>query len=195
MNQLAGQLTSQIRAIGEVATAVTKGDLSRTIDVGAQGEVKQLTENVNEMIRNLRDTTSKNNEQDWLKTNLARFGGMLQGQKDIGAVATMILSELAPLVKARSGVFYLNEPIDDVPVLRFLAGYAVAPSAENQSFRLRQGLIGQCAFEKRTILMDSAPPEYLVIASGTGAAAPSSIIVLPVTFRKRDSSRHRACVV
>ena len=182
VNQLAGQLTSQIRAIGEVATAVTKGDLSRTIDVGAQGEVKQLTENVNEMIRNLRDTTSKNNEQDWLKTNLARFGGMLQGQKDIGAVATMILSELAPLVKARSGVFYLNEPIDDVPVLRFLAGYAVAPSQENQSFRLRQGLVGQCAFEKRTILMSSAPAEYLEITSGTGAAAPSSIIVLPVLF-------------
>ena len=124
VNQLAAQLTSQIRAIGEVATAVTKGDLSRTIEVGAQGEVGLLTENVNEMIRNLRDTTRKNQEQDWLKTNLARFTGMLQGQKDIKTVAKLIMSELAPLVNAQTGVFYLNEPVDDSPLLRYTAGYA-----------------------------------------------------------------------
>ena len=182
VNQLAAQLTSQIRAIGEVATAVTKGDLTRTVEVGAEGEVGTLTENVNEMIRNLRDTTRKNQEQDWLKTNLARFTGMLQGQKDIRTVATLILSELAPLVRAQTGVFYLNEPEDDEPRLNFLAGYAVTPRREALSFRLRQGLVGQCAYEKRNILVQNAPGEYLEIMSGTGAASPSNIIVLPVAF-------------
>lgn len=182
VNQLAAQLTSQIRAIGEVATAVTKGDLSRTVEVYAQGEVGLLTENVNEMIRNLRDTTRKNQEQDWLKTNLARFTGMLQGQKDIRTVATLILSELAPLVRAQTGVFYLNDPEDEDPMLNFLAGYAVTPRREALSFKLRQGLVGQCAYEKRNILVQNAPGEYLEIMSGTGAASPSNIIVLPVLF-------------
>ena len=136
VNQLAAQLTSQIRAIGEVATAVTKGDLSRTIEVGAQGEVGLLTENVNEMIRNLRDTTQKNREQDWLKTNLARFTGMLQGQNDIKTVAKLIMSELAPLVNAQVGVFYLNEPIDDEPLLRFIAGYAAPRRRATLQFAL-----------------------------------------------------------
>ncbi len=182
VNQLAAQLTSQIRAIGEVATAVTKGDLSRTIEVGAQGEVGQLTENVNEMIRNLRDTTRKNQDQDWLKSNLARFTGLLQGQKDIKTVASVILSELAPLVEAQCGAFYLNEPEEDVPVLRFLAGYATTPRQEELSFRLRQGLVGQCAFERRNIIVNGAPGEYLEIMSATGGAAPTNVIVLPVTF-------------
>jgi len=182
VNQLAAQLTSQIRAIGEVATAVTMGDLSRTVEVYAQGEVGQLTENVNEMIRNLRDTTRKNQEQDWLKTNLARFTGMLQGQKDIRTVATLILSELAPLVRAQTGVFYLNEPADDEPLLNFLAGYALTPRRQAFSFKLGQGLVGQCAYEKRNILVPNAPGEYLEIMSGTGAASPSNIIILPVAF-------------
>jgi len=161
---------------------VTKGDLSRAVEVYAQGEVGQLTENVNEMIRNLRDTTRKNQEQDWLKTNLARFTGMLQGQKDIRTVATLILSELAPLVRARTGVFYLNEPEEEMPMLNFLAGYAITPRREALAFRLRQGLVGQCAYEKRNILVQNAPGEYLEIMSGTGAASPSNIIVLPVLF-------------
>src|SRR6202012_2297512 len=124
VNQLAAQLTSQIRAIGGVATAVTKGDLSRTVEVDARGEVGQLTENVNEMIRNLRDTTRVNAEQDWLKTNLARFTGMLQGQKDIKTGAKLIMSELAPVVTAQTGMFSLNEPLDDQPLMKYLAGYA-----------------------------------------------------------------------
>jgi len=182
VNQLAAQLTAQIRAIGEVATAVTKGDLSRSVEVYAQGEVGLLTENVNEMIRNLRDTTRKNQEQEWLKTNLARFTNMLQGQKDISTVATLILSELAPLVRARTGVFYLNDPENEGPVLTFLAGYAITPRREALSFKLRQGLVGQCAYEKRNILVQNAPAEYLEIMSGSGAASPSNIIVLPVLF-------------
>ncbi|HXF33549.1 MAG TPA: response regulator, partial [Candidatus Acidoferrales bacterium] len=183
VNQLAAQLTSQIRAIGEVATAVTQGDLSRTIEVGARGEVGQLTENVNEMIRNLRDTTNKNQEQDWLKTNLARFTGMLQGQRDIKTVARMIMSDLAPLVSAHTGAFYLNEPIDEETVLRLMAGYAFSPrKTTQQQFRLGESLIGQCAYEKERILVQGAPPDYIDIASGLGSAAPVNIIVLPVLF-------------
>ena len=183
VNQLAAQLTSQIRAIGEVATAVTKGDLSRTIEVGAQGEVAQLTENVNEMIRNLRDTTRKNQEQDWLKTNLARFTGMLQGQKDIKTVAKLIMSELAPLVLAHTGVFYLNEPVDDSPLLKLLAGYAFNRRKNLTSqFGLGEGLVGQCVFEKERILVTNVPPDYIEISSGLGSATPLNIIVLPVLF-------------
>ncbi len=182
VNQLAAQLTSQIRAIGEVATAVTQGDLSRTIEVGARGEVGQLTENVNEMIRNLRDTTTVNAEQDWLKTNLARFTGMLQGQKDIKTVAKLIMSELAPLVNSQTGVFYLNEPVDDEPLLRFMAGFAAPRRKARTQFRTGEGLVGQCVFEKRRILVTNAPADYLEVTSGTGYAPPLNIIVLPVLF-------------
>ena len=181
VNQLAGQLTSQIRAIGEVATAVTKGDLSRAVDVGARGEVGQLTENVNEMIRNLRDTTRKNAEQDWLKTNLARFTGMLQGQKDIKTVAKLIMSELAPLVNAQTGVFYLNDPVDDQALLTYMAGFA-APKRKAMQFRSGEGLIGQCVYEKERILVSNVPADYLEVQSGTGTATPLNIIVLPVLF-------------
>jgi HAMP domain-containing protein/CheY-like chemotaxis protein/signal transduction histidine kinase len=182
VNQLAAQLTSQIRAIGEVATAVTKGDLSRTIEVGAQGEVGLLTENVNEMIRNLRDTTRKNQETDWLKTNLARFTGMLQGQKDIKTVAKLIMTELAPLVNAQVGIFYLNEPIDDTPLLRYTAGYAAPRRRGTLQFAPGEGLVGQCIAEKERILVHDAPPDYLQISSGSGHARPLNVVVLPVLF-------------
>jgi len=182
VNQLASQLTSQIRAIGEVATAVTKGDLTRTIEVGAQGEVGLLTENVNEMIRNLRDTTRKNQEQDWLKTNLARFTGMLQGQKDIKTVAKLIMSELAPLVTAQVGIFYLNEPIDEVPLLRYTAGYAAPRRRGTLQFGPGEGLVGQCVAEKERILVGNAPADYLQVTSGSGSAQPLNVVVLPVLF-------------
>jgi CheY-like chemotaxis protein/HAMP domain-containing protein len=182
VNQLAAQLTSQIRAIGEVATAVTKGDLTRTIEVGAQGEVGLLTENVNEMIRNLRDTTRKNQEQDWLKTNLARFTGMLQGQKDIKTVAKLIMSELAPLVNTQTGIFYLNEPIDDTPVLRYTAGYAAPRRRGALQFGPGEGLVGQCVIEKERILVTNAPADYLQVTSGSGQAQPLNVVVLPVLF-------------
>ena len=182
VNQLAAQLTSQIRAIGEVATAVTKGDLSRAVEVGARGEVGQLTENVNEMIRNLRDTTRVNAEQDWLKTNLARFTGMLQGQKDIKTVAKLIMSELAPLVNAQTGVFYLNEPVDDTPLLKYMAGYAPPRNRNFRHFRPGEGLVGQCVVERKSLLVKNAPPDYLEVTSGTGQSRPLNIIVLPVLF-------------
>src|SRR5206468_5570474 len=121
VNQLAANLTTQVRAIAEVATAVTKGDLTRSIKVEASGEVASLKDNINEMIVNLKDTTSKNSEQDWLKTNLAKFSRMLQGQKDMLTVARLILSELASVVTAQHGVFYIVDNSRDESVLRLLA--------------------------------------------------------------------------
>src|SRR6202011_30799 len=124
VNQLAANLTTQVRAIAEVATAVTKGDLTRSITVAAQGEVAALKDTTNEMIRNLRDTTLKNSEQDWLKTNLAKFSRMLQGQRDLLTVGRLILSELAPVVSAQQGEFYVLDSSGEVPRLTLLAGYA-----------------------------------------------------------------------
>src|SRR5439155_1583209 len=124
VNQLAANLTAQVRAIAEVATAVTQGDLTRSITIQAQGEVAALKDNINEMIRNLRETTRKNAEQDWLKTNLAKFTRMLQGQKDVLTVAKLILSELAPVVTAQQGVFYVMEPANGAPVLKLVSSYA-----------------------------------------------------------------------
>jgi signal transduction histidine kinase/DNA-binding response OmpR family regulator/HAMP domain-containing protein len=183
VNQLAANLTTQIRAIAEVATAVTKGDLSRSIKVEAQGEVAALKDTINEMIRNLKDTTLKNSEQDWLKTNLAKFSRLLQGQKDLLTVGRLILSELAPVVFAQQGVFYTMGSSGDEPVLKLLASYAYKQrkNIDNQ-FKLGEGLVGQCALEKQKILLVNAPPDYITITSGLGEAPPVNIIVLPVLF-------------
>ncbi|HEY7994849.1 MAG TPA: HAMP domain-containing protein [Candidatus Eremiobacteraceae bacterium] len=183
VNQLAANLTSQVRAIGEVATAVTKGDLSRTIEVEARGEVEALTENVNKMIWNLRDTTQKNNEQDWLKTNLARFTGMLQGQRDLQTVGRLIMSELAPLVSAQKGIFYMRDSTSPGEHgLTLLAGYAVDElEAARPAFRLGESLVGAAAQEKRSIVITDAPDGYLV-RSGLGGGKPVNIAVLPVLF-------------
>src|SRR6201997_4916462 len=124
VNQLADNLTRQVRAIAEVATAVTKGDLTRSITVEAQGEVAALKDTTNEMIRNLRDTTLKNTEQDWLKTNLAKFSRMLQGQKDLNTVCRLILSELAPVVSAQHGLFYVLDSSGEAAQPRLLGGYS-----------------------------------------------------------------------
>src|SRR6202030_2050459 len=139
VNLLAANLTTQVRAIAEVATAVTKGDLTRSIQVEARGEVAELKDNINTMIGNLRLTTERNTEQDWLKTNLARFPNMLQGQRDLGAVGRMLLSELAPLVEAQHGVLYQVEAEADAPPsLRLLGAYADHPS-EGHPPRLQIG--------------------------------------------------------
>src|SRR5258707_570891 len=126
VNQLAANLTTQVRAIAEVATAVTKGDLTRSIQVKAEGEVASLKDNINEMIRNLRETTQKNAEQDWLKGNLAKFTRMLQGQKDLLTVGRLILSELAPVVSAQHAVFYtMDGSSAGDQRLQLLASYAI----------------------------------------------------------------------
>ena len=183
VNQLAANLTTQVRAIAEVATAVTKGDLTRSIAVEAQGEVAELKDNINEMIRNLRDTTRKNMEQDWLKTNLAKFSRMLQGQRDLAAVSQLILSDLAPLVTAHHGVFYVVDSGGDEATLKLLASYAYKDRKNVSSeFRLGEGLVGQCALEGRMLLINQIPTDYIQISSGLGEAAPRNIVVLPVLF-------------
>jgi len=183
VNQLAANLTTQVRAIADVATAVTKGDLTREIMVDARGEVAVLKDTTNEMIRNLRETTLKNSEQDWLKTNLAKFSRMLQGQKDLLAVGRLILSELAPVVNAQRGAFYLLDATEGQVRLKLLAGYALDAGEEAHSeFRLGVGLVGQCALERRKILLVSVPGDYVRISSGLGAALPVNVIVLPVVF-------------
>jgi len=182
VNQLAANLTTQVRAIAEVATAVTKGDLTRSIKVQASGEVAALKDNINEMIRNLKDTTLKNSEQDWLKTNLAKFSRMLQGQRDLLAVGRLILSELAPVVSAQQGVFYTLDSASDEPQLKLLASYACKARALPKYLKLGEALIGQCASERQKILMTQVPGDYLAISSGLGQATPANIIVLPVLF-------------
>jgi HAMP domain-containing protein/CheY-like chemotaxis protein/signal transduction histidine kinase len=183
VNGLAANLTTQVRAIAEVSTAVTKGDLTRSITVEAQGEVAALKDNINEMILNLKDTTQKNMEQDWLKTNLARFTRMLQGQRDMTTVAQMVLSELAPLVDAQQGVFYVNESPNGQPVMKLLGGYAYKKRKNlANEFRPGEGLVGQCTVERERILVTNVPNNYVHVTSGLGEAAPNNIVVLPVLF-------------
>jgi HAMP domain-containing protein/signal transduction histidine kinase/ActR/RegA family two-component response regulator len=184
VNQLAGNLTSQVRAIAEVSTAVAKGDLTRYITVEAQGEVAALKDNINQMIGNLKDTTHKNQEQDWLKTNLAKFSSMMQGQRSIVSVAQLIMSELTPLVDAQNGAFYMMENDETgQPALHLIASYGFGgrKSLANK-YRLRESLIGQCAYEKKRILLGDVPDNFIYIATGMGEAPPRSVVVLPVLF-------------
>jgi len=182
VNQLAAQLTNQIRAISEVATTVTKGDLSRTIEIEARGEVGELTRNVNEMIQNLRDTTRKGTEQDWFKTNLARFTSMLQGQRDITVVTQLIMSELVPLINAQTGAFYVTDLDDGAVRLRLIASYALPKERAGKTIAFGEGLVGQCAVEKQRILLTEIPKSYAKIGSGIGDVDAISLVVLPVTF-------------
>src|SRR5262249_1895622 len=185
VNQLAGNLTSQVRAIAEVSTAVTKGDLTRSITVEAQGEVAALKDNINQMIGNLKDTTQKNTEQDWLKTNLAKFSGMMQGQRNIVSVAQLIMSELTPLVGAQHGGFFMMEPEKEKsePVLNLIASYGFASRKNlSSSYRIRERLIGQCAFEKNRIVLTDVPENFIHVPAGLGQAPPGTVVVLPVLF-------------
>ncbi|MBD2013061.1 HAMP domain-containing protein [Microcoleus sp. FACHB-53] len=183
VNELAATLTTQLRAIAEVAIAVTKGDLTRSIAVEAQGEVAVLKDNINQMIANLRETTQKNTEQDWLKTNLAKFTRMLQGQRDLETVSKLILSELTPLVGAQHGVFYIMDGVDHQPLLKLLSSYAYRERKHLANrFQLGEGLVGQCALEKERILLTELPDDYIKISSGLGESAPRNAVVLPVLF-------------
>ena len=182
VNELAANLSTQVRAIGEVATAVTEGDLTRSITVVARGEVAQLKDNVNQMIRNLRDTTARNDDQNWLKTNLARLTRVLQGERDMLTVARALLSQLAPLVSAQHAVFYRmhHEPS---PRLRLAASYGYTERHNLSSeWRLGEGLVGQAAYEKQRIVIANVPPDYVRITSGLGEAVPLNLVVLPILF-------------
>jgi len=185
VNLLADNLTNQVRAIAEVATAVTKGDLTRSIQVEASGEVAELKDNINTMIDNLRLTTDRNTEQDWLKTNLARFTGMLQGQRDLTTVGRMLLSELAPLVSAQQGVIYQmgTEESSEMVLLSAFAGDG--EDGHLRRLKIGEGLVGQCAAEKRRMLISELPPNTISIRSGLFEAVPRNVIVLPVLFEDR----------
>jgi HAMP domain-containing protein/CheY-like chemotaxis protein/signal transduction histidine kinase len=185
VNLLADNLTNQVRAIAEVATAVTKGDLTRSIQVEASGEVAELKDNINTMIDNLRLTTDRNTEQDWLKTNLARFTGMLQGQRDLSTVGRLLLSELAPLVNAQQGVIYQMEG-EDTGGLVLLSAFAdTGQDGHAHRLRIGEGLAGQCAAEKRRMLITNLPPHTTPIRSGLFQAVPRNVIVLPILFEDR----------
>jgi HAMP domain-containing protein/CheY-like chemotaxis protein/signal transduction histidine kinase len=185
VNLLAANLTTQVRAIAEVATAVTKGDLTRSIQVEARGEVAELKDNINTMIDNLRLTTERNTEQDWLKTNLARFTNMLQGQRDLTTVGRLLLSELAPLVSAQLGAIYQMEG-EVQPTLSLLSAYA-DDGTQGHPIRLNlgEGLIGQCAADKRTMLIADIPADAVPIGSALFKAVPRNGIVLPVLFESQ----------
>ncbi|MEU6405733.1 HAMP domain-containing protein [Streptomyces sp. NPDC046985] len=192
VNEMAGNLTRQVRAIARVATAVTRGDLNLKIDVDASGEIQELQDYINKMIANLRDTTIANKEQDWLKGNLARISALMQGRRDLEDVASLIMSELTPVVSAQHGAFFvamqtaddkdLGGQADDAYELRMLGSYGYSMGSMPTSFRPGEALIGTAAEEKRTILVANAPSGYLKISSGLGEAPPAQVIVLPVLF-------------
>ncbi len=187
VNQLAENLTTQVRNIADVASAVTKGDLTQMIRVEAKGEVEELKDTINQMIANLKQTTLRNQEQDWLKSNLAKFTQMLQGQKDLNTVTRRILSELAQVVNAQKGMFYILEQDENFKnqKLKLFAAYAFGEEVKAaREFALGEGLVGQCALERERILLSNVPKNYTKIGSGLGKATPLSVIVLPVLFEK-----------
>jgi HAMP domain-containing protein/CheY-like chemotaxis protein/signal transduction histidine kinase len=185
VNLLAANLTSQVRAIAEVATAVTKGDLTRSIQVDARGEVAELKDNINTMITNLRLTTDLNTEQDWLKTNLARFTNMLQGQRDLTTVGRLLLTELTPLVNAHMGVIYQVEN-EDSPELHLLAAYASDGNYPHPKIvRFGDGLVGQCAMDKRHRLVSDIPSDIVPVSSALLRLVPKNLVVLPVLFENQ----------
>jgi len=183
VNSMASLLTGQVRAIAEVATAVTKGDLTRFIQVETRGEVAEMKDNINTMISNLRETTESNREQDWLKTNLAKFAGMLQGQRELHTVGQMLLTELAPLLDAHQGTIYHLTGHTGDSTLKLLSSYAHGEGGQlAERIHLGEGLVGQCAVEKKRILLIDVPPDFISISSSLGEARQVSIIVLPVLF-------------
>ncbi|MEU4873258.1 HAMP domain-containing protein, partial [Streptomyces sp. NPDC021608] len=183
VNELAGNLTRQVRAIAEVTSAVAEGDLTRSITVVASGEVADLKDNINSMVESLRETTRANQEQDWLKTNLARISGLMQGHRDLPVVAELIMDELVPLVSAQFGAFHLAEDGPDGPELRLVGAYGY-PADDTRPTRIPFGrsLVGQAARSRRTITVDELPPGYVTVSSGLGEVEPSALLLLPIVF-------------
>ncbi|WP_030303329.1 HAMP domain-containing protein [Streptomyces katrae] len=180
VNELAGNLTRQVRAIAEVASAVAEGDLTRSITVDASGEVAELKDNINSMVGSLRESTRANQEQDWLKSNLARISGLMQGHRDLAAVAELVMDELTPLVAAQYGAFYLAEDRPGGTVLTLVGSYGRPADAEvGTRFTLGESLVGQAARSHRIIATDQVPGDY-VISSGLGHTTPGSLIILPI---------------
>jgi len=183
VNELAGNLTRQVRAIAEVTSAVARGDLTRSISVEAQGEVAELKDNINSMVRSLRETTKAYQDQDWLQSNLARIAGRMQGHRDLRVVAELIMDDLIPLVGAQHGTFFLAETDGGETRLRLIAGYGLrADSGAPSQFGLGQSLIGQVAKTRKPIVVTDVPAGYVKISSGLGEAAPAHLMVLPIVF-------------
>ncbi|MFJ8957746.1 HAMP domain-containing protein [Lentzea sp. NPDC102401] len=181
VNELAGNLTRQVRAIAEVTSAVAEGDLTRSITVVASGEVAELKDNINSMVESLRESTKANQDQDWLKSNLARISGLMQGRRDLAVVAELIMDELTPLASAQFGAFYLADDADDRQELRLISSYGnPADDARPTRFRFGQSLVGQAARSRRTIAVDTMPDDYIAITSGLGRTAPVNLVVLPI---------------
>jgi HAMP domain-containing protein/signal transduction histidine kinase/DNA-binding response OmpR family regulator len=188
VNQLASNLTTQVRAIAEVSTAVTQGDLTRSITVEASGEVADLSDNINQMIANLRETTRQNDEQDWLKTNLARISGLMQGQRNLETVSQLIMSELSPAVGAQHGAFFFagHDEFGSEYELMLLASYGYTrKEGDPPTFKPGDGLVGQAALEKKPIRIEDPPADYVKVGSGLGESAPRDIIVIPVLFEEQ----------
>ncbi|MFI6316359.1 HAMP domain-containing protein [Nonomuraea sp. NPDC050556] len=181
VNELAGNLTRQVRAIAEVTSAVTSGDLTRSITVDASGEVSELKDNINSMVKSLRETTRANQNQDWLKSNLARMSGLMQGHRDLATVAELVMNELAPLVTAQYGAFFLAD--DDG--LQLISAYGYPAGAAVTRFGMGESLVGQAARTRRTIEMDDVPAGYVRISSGLGETVPTSLIVLPIVVEEQ----------
>ncbi len=185
VNELASNLTTQVRAIGAVASAVAEGDLTQSVEVAARGEVAELKDNVNLMVANLRETTRANQEQDWLKTNLARIAGLMQGHRDLLELARLILGELTPLTSAQYGAIYLAgdaaDPRSGQQEFTRIATYGFTKCGLGH-FAAGEGLAGQAAIERKPILITDAPAGYLKVGSGLGEAAPVSVAVLPILF-------------
>jgi len=183
VNELAGNLTRQVRAISQVTSAVASGDLTRTISVEAEGEVAELKDNINAMVQSLRETVQASRDQDWLKTNLANIGSMLQGHRDLEVVAELIIGELAPLIGALHGTFFLAEDAGGETRLRLIAGYGLRADMDAPiQYLIGQSLIGQVAKSKRPIVVDEVPSGYIKISSGLGESAPANLAVMPILF-------------
>ncbi len=182
VNQLASTLTTQLRAIAQVSTSVTRGDLTQRIAVDAQGEVAELKDNINQMIVTLRETTKTNAEQGWLDSNLARIGGLLQGQRDLGEVCRMIMMEVTPLVDAQIGAFFLTDTSDGSMRLRLTASYGYVARGHEVTFGPGEGLVGQAALSRRTIRVSASPDGRLTVRSGLAATPPADLVVLPIVF-------------
>jgi signal transduction histidine kinase/CheY-like chemotaxis protein/HAMP domain-containing protein len=185
VNELAGNLTRQVRAIAEVTSAVAEGDLTRSITVEASGEVADLKDNINSMVESLRETTRANQEQDWLKTNLARISSLMQGHRDLPVVAELIMDELTPLVSAQYGAFYLAEDTVRGPELRLVGSYGY-PDDDERPTRIPVGrsLVGQAARNRRSVTVEELPAGYVTISSGLGHALPTALVVLPIVVEE-----------
>ncbi|MFC4563172.1 HAMP domain-containing protein [Nocardiopsis mangrovi] len=185
VNELAGNLTTQVRAIGEVASAVTRGDLTQNIQVDARGEMQQLKDNINLMVSNLRETTAAQRDEDWLKSNLARISGRIQGHRDLHELARLIMTEVTPLVEAQHGACYLPEEKDEEESFRLYAGFGYQPEESRRHVHAGQGLAGEVIAQKNEMLIHNVPGDYVRIESGLGEAPPLSLAILPIISEGR----------